>query len=952
MPKPKDEEAALQVFVRVRPPIAKEISLENAVSASGNIIRVCGQKHDVSCAYDHVFNELTDQGSVFTHIKPVLDGILSGINGCVFAYGQTSAGKSYTMLGPNGGQDLSRTSESNRGILPRAAEYLLGTLADMAEDGHLTSYTVKCSFLQIYNESLIDLLRSSTLSAAEGEFGAESSSLKIREVPTEISVQNSSMGGSHAQEVYVAGLSEYRVHTAQDVLQLLQRGTQSRVTSSTDYNATSSRSHAIMQLSFELVSSATAGPSAGSGKELMRAKLSLVDLAGSEKMSVTTSGLPTLQGDLIEICTQINEAKHVRELTSINKSLSALGNVIHALAQGPSSRPHVPYRDSKLTRLLQDSLGGNTRTVLIACVASSAMHAAETVSTLQFADRARCVMSRVRANVISTGSAEGLRVALERAQAEIERLKGLLTMAYAGRGDGAEWEQDDQAVQRDDHTAAESQSELQRLKRENRQLRKENEHLRSNWVGATARSGNVSGVAGSGFGSGSGGMGVTTLDPLLPSTAFALDQQRPAKGGRRAKKLRAIEAVYRGSASANANAAGTGPVSMAGAGRVYGSSSTAQLAQLHAQAHTQTQAQTQTQTQTQTHGKSLSSVLALDRRLGREAEAVSRELDTEAARLRRMTEERLALQRLLQQESLQLQQESVESDDQYEETEENEDYWRAGPPSLSSEEPKRRFSHNNPAKAKLPLVRAVSPIDTNSNHAAGAGAGPLGVGSGNGSGRPTVAEWRRSIQAASTSMNAPSPSSRTGPGPRFFESTAQSPTTAPPPAAAAVAGGAGGSNGSNSAVAHIANSIARLKAQAEREKERRRVLREEEEAMARTAAQRPRNNSHLSPAHNREAQEHGQVQTQGRELKHGQDQSGPLCFGPADIGSHFQLFSFRHNQWGRATVLEVRVDPSGAVMHLVKSGAELPVWLDLRRKPVREDTEGDGDGDGEENGWS
>jgi hypothetical protein len=429
---------------------------------------------------------------------------------------------------------------------------------------------------------------------------------------------------------------------------------------------------------------------------------------------------------------------------------------------------------------------------------------------------------------------------------------------------------------------------------------------------------------------------------------IALDQQRPAKGGRRAKKLRAIEAVYRGSASANANA-GTGPVSMASSGRVYGSSSTAQLAQLHAQA--------QTQTQTQTQGKSLSSVLALDRRLGREAEAVSRELDTEAARLRRMTEERLALQRMLQQESLQFQQESVASDDQYEEAEENEDYWSAGPPSLSSEEPKRRFFQNDQVKAKPSMARAVSPIDTNSNHAVGAregaGAGPLGVGSG----RPTVAEWRRSIQSASTSMNAPSPSSRTGPGPRSFESTAQSPTTAPSPAAAVAGGpgrggGAAVSNGSNSAVTHIANSIARLKAQAEREKERRRVLREEEEAMASTAAQVPRNNSHLSPAHNREAQEHSQVQPQGQGPKHGQVQSGPLSFGPADIGSHFQLFSFRHNQWGRAMVLEVRVDPSGAVMHLVKNGAENPVWLDLRRKPVREDTEGDGDGDGEGSGWS
>jgi hypothetical protein len=221
--KQREELSGLQVFIRVRPPIRSEVALDNAVTATGNSVRVCGERHDVTCSYDHVFNELTDQDQVFLQVKPVLDGVLKGVNGCVFAYGQTSAGKSYTMLGPNGGQDLQHLPRSKWGILPRAADYLLGSLADLAEEGLMT-YTVKCSFLQIYNESLLDLLRASD--GGELSSSTATSGLKIREVPMDMSTS----GGTGAQEVYVAGLSEYRVHTAEDVLQLLHRGTTSRTT--------------------------------------------------------------------------------------------------------------------------------------------------------------------------------------------------------------------------------------------------------------------------------------------------------------------------------------------------------------------------------------------------------------------------------------------------------------------------------------------------------------------------------------------------------------------------------------------------------------------------------------------------------------------------------------------------------------------------------------------------
>lgn len=180
------------------------------------------------------------------------------------------------------------------------------------------------------------------------------------------------------------GLSSFRVGGAQDVLRYINIGATSRRVRATQYNEASSRSHAVMQLMVEAESSGGAGsgggtvtqiPVSASGEHVTyrQAKLSLVDLAGSEKMNSALN---------------ITKA-HFNELRSINQSLSALGNVVSALSE--KHRTHVPYRDSKLTRLLQDSLGGNTRTTIIACVSPLAMQRSETVSTLQFADRAKKV---------------------------------------------------------------------------------------------------------------------------------------------------------------------------------------------------------------------------------------------------------------------------------------------------------------------------------------------------------------------------------------------------------------------------------------------------------------------------------------------------------------------------------------------------------------------------------
>lgn len=436
---------AIKVFVRVRPPISNEATLENAITVpSSASIKLSSERHNLTCSYDHVFSELADQNDVFQEIQPLLSNVLAGYNGCIFAYGQTSAGKTHTMLGPNGGTNLNVPKEQ-WGILPRSAEFLFQQLEDSSAQGNFR-YTAKASFLQIYKEKLFDLLRGS----GSFEDGGESD-LKIREVPRlhdPVTGEAYKKDENRPAEVFISGLSEYRVQTASDVLKILSVGTSNRHTRSTDYNDTSSRSHALLQLSFEVENKQTDGQVL-----LYRSKLSLVDLAGSEKMQAVYG--------------VSNDAHHLKELTSINKSLSSLGNVIASLTR--KKRSHVPYRDSKLTRILQDSLGGNTRTVLITCVAPTVLHANESASTLQFADRARNVMLKAKANMVVDD-----KVLLADAQTEIARLKLLLKQALKKLEDMGDARNNSVGEFIDD---GETNEELERVLKQNKKLRRENKEL-------------------------------------------------------------------------------------------------------------------------------------------------------------------------------------------------------------------------------------------------------------------------------------------------------------------------------------------------------------------------------------------------------------------------------------------------------------------------------------------
>jgi kinesin family protein 5 len=288
--------------------------------------------------FDRVFySPATTQKEVYDlAARDTIEDVLSGYNGTIFAYGQTGAGKSFSMSG----SDV--THPEHKGIIPRSCDHIF---QHIAQDLAGTEYTLKCSFLEIYKENIHDLL--------DPEAG---SNLKVRETPS--------------RGVWVQGLSEHFVTSVEDIIDLLQTGEKYRAVSATRMNAVSSRSHSLFILTL-----IQRNPD-GSTKE---GKLNLADLAGSEKVGKTGAS-----GDTLE------EAK------KINQSLSALGNCINALTK--AKRGHVPYRDSKLTHILRESLGGNSKTTLLIACSPHVFNVEETISTLKFGQRAKTIKNNVHVN--------------------------------------------------------------------------------------------------------------------------------------------------------------------------------------------------------------------------------------------------------------------------------------------------------------------------------------------------------------------------------------------------------------------------------------------------------------------------------------------------------------------------------------------------------------------------
>nr|CAH8820891.1 unnamed protein product [Trichobilharzia regenti] len=286
-------------------------------------------------SFDHVVQPKASQLEVYEVVaKPIVADVLNGYNGTIFAYGQTSSGKTYTMEGILGDPVF-------QGVIPRIVDDIFNHIYQMDEN---LEFHIKVSYFEIYMEKIRDLL--------------------------DVSKTNLPVHEDKDRVPYVKGITEKFVSTPEELFKAIDEGKANRHVAVTNMNEHSSRSHSVLLINVRQENLET--------QKKLHGKLYLVDLAGSEKVAKTGA-----EG------TVLDEAKN------INKSLSALGNVINALVEGSS---HVPYRDSKLTRILQESLGGNARTTMVICCSPAGYNEAETKSTLMFGMRAKTIKNLVTVN--------------------------------------------------------------------------------------------------------------------------------------------------------------------------------------------------------------------------------------------------------------------------------------------------------------------------------------------------------------------------------------------------------------------------------------------------------------------------------------------------------------------------------------------------------------------------
>ncbi|CAG9315544.1 unnamed protein product [Blepharisma stoltei] len=369
-----DARGNFKVVIRVRPPLTREIdpvhgfrsvievspdnkriTLQEYLGAASNdeereqdILENPGLATYHHFTFDYVYDEDSTQVQVYDRTaRQAVISVLEGYNATLLAYGQTGTGKTYTMEGFK-----YNSTDPQRGIVPRASEEIFKVI-ESSQSANAT-FMVRASYLQIYNEFISDLLK------------PERGTLQIRE--------------EKRRGLFVEGLSEWAVRSATDICSLMQKGEMTRATASTKMNDLSSRSHAVFIIIVEHMTTAELDGSEEMAKDIKVGKLNLVDLAGSERVRVTGA-----------------TGKRLEESKKINQSLSALGNVIAALTD-TKPRTHIPYRDSKLTRLLEDSLGGNCITTMMAMVSPSNDSFGESLSTVKFANRAKNIKNAPRIN--------------------------------------------------------------------------------------------------------------------------------------------------------------------------------------------------------------------------------------------------------------------------------------------------------------------------------------------------------------------------------------------------------------------------------------------------------------------------------------------------------------------------------------------------------------------------
>ncbi|KAK9161383.1 hypothetical protein Syun_007724 [Stephania yunnanensis] len=309
---------------------------------SENFIFKDGKEEESMFCFDRVFYQESLQSDVYDFLaRPIIQDVVNAISGTIITYGQTGAGKTYSMEGPS----ILENKDQNKGLLPRVVE---GLFECLKLDDETIKYTVKLSMVEIYMEKVRDLL--------------------------DLSKDNLQIKECKVLGVFLSGVTEISITDAAEALVHLSNGISNRTVGETQMNMESSRSHCAYIFTVQQESVRDT--------RLKTGKLILLDLAGSEKIEKTGA-----------------EGKILEEAKTINKSLSALGNVINALTDdSPGRVNHIPYRDSKITRILRDALGGPSRTALLLCCSPSPSNAAESLSTLRFGTRAKHIKSTPRGN--------------------------------------------------------------------------------------------------------------------------------------------------------------------------------------------------------------------------------------------------------------------------------------------------------------------------------------------------------------------------------------------------------------------------------------------------------------------------------------------------------------------------------------------------------------------------
>ncbi|CAH2275819.1 kinesin KIF21A isoform X1 [Pelobates cultripes] len=399
------DESSVRVALRIRPQLAKE-KIEGChicTSTTPGEPQVLLGK-DKAFTFDYVFDLDSVQEEIYSQCtEKLIEGCFEGYNATVFAYGQTGSGKTYTM---GTGFDVNITEEE-QGIIPRAVKHLYRQIEEKKQNAMQQGlsppdFKVNAQFLELYNEEVLDLFDTTR-------------DMDSRNKKSNIKIHEDSTGG-----IYTVGVTTRNVNSEAEMMQCLKLGALSRTTASTQMNVQSSRSHAIFTIHLcqsrvcprldnenDLDNRITSESSQLNEFETLTAKFHFVDLAGSERLKRTGA-----TGD------------RAKEGISINCGLLALGNVISALGDKGKKATHVPYRDSKLTRLLQDSLGGNSQTVMIACVSPSDRDFMETLNTLKYANRARNIKNKVMINQDRTSQQiNALRNEITRLQMELTEYK-------------------------------------------------------------------------------------------------------------------------------------------------------------------------------------------------------------------------------------------------------------------------------------------------------------------------------------------------------------------------------------------------------------------------------------------------------------------------------------------------------------------------------------------------